>query len=238
MAEHPNRVRQLFDSLAVAWPEGHAQGGRFACRLARFATALESCVAPGSRVLDLGCETEEMARTLATLGSRVTGCDISEQIIRLASSTECADAVEWIRLDMDWRALPFSSCSFDAVVASSVLEYVEEPTIVLRERICVLCTTGVMLCTVPDLRRPIRLLEQLATIVARLPTACSASHRWTSLERYMTYLTVSKQRHPIPWWLSVPEGAGLSPISHLPDTESGSPLCLLGFRGSDNEANP
>jgi ubiquinone/menaquinone biosynthesis C-methylase UbiE len=232
LTQHATQVRQLFDSLAVVWPEGYVQDGRFAGRLARFATAAGSCVAPRSHILELGCGTGEMARAMAAMGFRVTACDISEQMLRGASSAKCADAVEWIQLEPHWRNLPFLSRSFDAVVASSVLEYVEEPTIVLSECARVLGPTGVMLCTVPDPSHPIRWLEQLAKVIARLPIARVAGRRWPSLDGYMTYLEVSKQRHPLRWWSTAATRAGLFPIHHLPDTESRSPLRLLGFRQS------
>jgi len=237
LTEHTTRVRQLFDSLAATWPEGYAQEGRFASRPTRFTTALASCVAPQSDVLELGCGTGEMARAMAAIGFRVTACDISQQMLRGALATKCADAVQWIKLDPHWRNLPFLSGSFDAVFASSVLEYVEEPAIVLSECARVLCPNGVMLFTVPDPKHPIRRLERLAKVVARLPIVRVAG-RWPSLEGYMTYLDVSKQRHPLGRWSAAAERAGLLPIHHLPDTESRSPLRLLGFRQSaDGEGN-
>jgi ubiquinone/menaquinone biosynthesis C-methylase UbiE len=232
LTEHTTRVQQLFDSLAVTWPEGYVEEGRFASRLERFTTALNSCAAPQSHVLELGCGTGEMARAMTAKGFRVTACDISEQMLRGASAAECADAIEWIRLDPHWQHLPFLSHSFDAVVASSVFEYVEDPAIVLSECARVLGPAGVMLCTVPDPKHPTRRLEQLAKFIARLPIARATGRRWPFLEGYMKYLDISKQRHPLESWSTIAERAGLFPIYHLPDTDSGSPLRLLGFRQS------
>ena len=54
------------------------------------------------------------------------------------------------------------SATFDAVVAASVLEYVDSPAAVLGECARVLRPGGVMLCTVPDLAHPVRWLEWAA----------------------------------------------------------------------------
>ena len=105
-------------------------------------------------MLDLGCGTGELARHLAGAGLRVTGCDISANMLGQAAAADPAGAAEWIQLDPDWRTLPFATASFDAVVAASVLEYVGSPAAVLRECARVLRPGGVLLCTVPDPRAP------------------------------------------------------------------------------------
>ena len=110
-------------------------------------------------MLDLGCGTGELARHLAAAGLRVTGCDISAEMLARLPRPIPTGAVEWVPLDPGWQTLPFESASFDAVVAASVLEYVDEPAAVLRECARVLRPGGVVLCTVPDLTHPVRWLE-------------------------------------------------------------------------------
>jgi 2-polyprenyl-3-methyl-5-hydroxy-6-metoxy-1,4-benzoquinol methylase len=227
--EYPQQVKEFFDTLAVTWPSGYTNG-RFTGRLARFVTALQSYVAPESHVLDLGCGTGEMACAMAATGFRVTACDISEQMLSGASSAPFSHAVEWVLLEPSWLTFPFLAKRFDAVVASSVLEYVEDPKIVLGECARVLRPAGVMVFTIPDPRQPIRRLERLASVVARSPLVRTAGQHWPSLEGYMTYLKVSTQRHPVSWWSAAAEQAGFCTIPRMPDTEGRSPLRLLGFR--------
>ena len=150
-------------------------------------------------MLDLGCGTGELARTAAAAGMRVVACDISRAMLRHAAAGDAKGLVEWIRLEPAWRTLPFVSTAFDAIIAASVLEYVDKPRELMHECARVLRPGGVMLCTVPNLTHPVRLLEWPATMVVRGPrvrTLCSRSRR---LDAYLTYLTISRHRHSVQW---------------------------------------
>jgi SAM-dependent methyltransferase len=97
-------------------------------------------LAPGERVLDVGCGsgvvTREMARRVAPRG-RVVGCDTSAAILALASKLAATagvpDLIEWRQADC--RALPFASDEFDAVLASTVLGHVPEAERAIREMV-------------------------------------------------------------------------------------------------------
>jgi SAM-dependent methyltransferase len=106
---------------------------------------------------------------MAAAGLRVSGCDISEEMLGYADISDSVKAVEWVKLDPAWRALPFESAIFDAVVAASVLEYVDSPCLVLHECARVLRPGGALLFTVPDPAHPVRWLESVARAVIRIP---------------------------------------------------------------------
>jgi ubiquinone/menaquinone biosynthesis C-methylase UbiE len=224
------QARQLFDAKAAAWPSKYAPGGRLASRLTRLADAVAYHVPVGGSVLDLGCGTGELAIALAASGVRATGCDISPEMLRVAADTEAP--VDWVELEPDWRVLPFRAGGFDAVVGSSVLEYVDDPVTVLRECHRVLRPGGIVLCTVPDPRHPVRWLEWLAGVVAREPTLRSASRRWPRLDRYLAYLQVSQQRHLLRWWHAAAAQADLHEIRYRTRSQERTPLHLLTFERS------
>lgn len=226
---HTEEVRRLFDAKAGSWAAKYAPQGRLTGRLAQLSCVAGSQVPAGGRVLDLGCGTGELARHLAASGLRVTGCDISPNMLNQAAAAESAGAAEWVPLQPGWQTLPFASASFDAVVAASVLEYVDSPATVLGECARVLRPGGVMLCTVPDLTHPVRWLEWAAGAIARVPAVRAAGKGWPRLGRYLTYLRISRQRHSAGWWCAVAAQAGLVAVRR-PARAERSPLRLFIFQ--------
>ena len=226
---HTEKVRQLFDAKAGSWAAKYAPQGRLADRLTQLADAVGYHVPAGGRVLDLGCGTGELARQLAASRLRVTGCDISANMLSRAAAADSAGAAEWVPLQPGWQALPFAPASFDAVVAASVLEYVDSPAAVLGECARVLRPGGVTLCTVPDLAHPVRWLEWAAGTIARLPAVQAAGTTWPRLARYLTYLRISRQRRSAGWWHAVAAQAGLVAVRR-PTRADRSPLRLFTFQ--------
>ncbi len=228
-AARGNQVRQLFDRKSAAWPAKYASGGRLAGRLSGLATAVTRQVPAGGRVLDLGCGTGELARAAATAGLRVTGCDVSAAMLREATARDPGGQVDWVRLEPDWRALPAEQGSYQAVVASSVLEYLDDPAGVLAQCARVLVPGGVVLCTVPDVRHPVRWAEWLAALaLARGPAARPLGALSPRLPEYLAYLRVSRQRHSARWWRAAAARAGLRPACPAGEPGAGSPAPTAG----------
>jgi ubiquinone/menaquinone biosynthesis C-methylase UbiE len=222
-------VRQLFDAKAQTWSAKYAPGGRLTGRLARLAAAVEEQTRAGTRVLDLGCGTGDLALRLAAANRQVTGCDISTEMLDHAAQAYRAEAVEWTRLEPNWRTLPFRDGTFDAIVASSILEYLNEPVVVLRECSRVLQPGGMLLCTIPDLRHPVRWLEFLAAVVACGPLGRVLAQRRTRLGSYVTYLRISQQRHSSRWWRAAAVRANLRACPVPAVAAKPAPLRFLGF---------
>ena len=237
------QVLRLFDAKAAGWPAKYAQDGPLAGRLASLSEAVRRHAWPGDRVLDLGCGTGELTQALAAAGLRVTGCDISPQMLLRAARDPSGRGpgqpggigrAGWVRLEPGWRSLPFVSEAFDVVVAASVLEYVAEPAAVLRECARVLRPRGVLLYTVPDLRHPVRWAEWAVRRLTgglsgggrRPPPAAGRRARW---DGYRAYLRASRQRHRVRWWLTASGLAGLYPVP-CPADGGRSTLRLLAFR--------
>jgi len=222
----PREVLRLFEAKAVTWPAKYAPDGPLVGRLVSLSAAVRRHAGAGNRVLDLGCGTGELARVLAAAGLQVTGCDVSPQML-LRAARDRGGCAGWVRLEPDWRTLPFASAAFDVVVVASVLEYVADPAAVLRECARVLRPDGVMLYTVPDLRHPVRWAEWCAQRLARVTEGLSGGGRGSRWNGYHAYLRASSQRHRLQWWLAASRLAGLRPV---PCQAKGtlSPLRLLG----------
>jgi SAM-dependent methyltransferase len=223
------RVRELFDAKAAAWPDKYAPGGPLRRRLGRLAGTVAYHVPAGGTVLDLGCGSGELTAAIAAAGLRATGCDISAEMLGVAAAADGHRGAGWVQLDPGWQVLPFRSAAFDAIVASSVLEYVDQPLAVLRECRRVLRPGGIMVCTVPDLRHPVRWLEALAGTAARVPAVGAACAGRPPLDGYVEYLRCSVHRRPARWWHALALLAGLCPVSCTHDGALASPLRTLTF---------
>jgi SAM-dependent methyltransferase len=233
-ADASQQVRGLFDTKAAAWPSKYAPAGRLAGRLTRLADAVSYYVPAGGSVLDLGCGTGELAIALAVAGMRATGCDISPEMLRVAAHAErSSEVVDWVELEPDWCVLPLRAEKFDAVVASSILEYVDDPIAVLRECRRVLRRGGVVLCTVPNSHHPIRWLEWLLAVADRVALVRAAGRRWPRLDSYLIYLRISRQRQPARWWREIAGRADLVDVRYPADSAGRSPLSLLTFQRAD-----
>lgn len=94
-------------------------GGPKAIRDSReLLSALQPCLPPGSRVLDLGCGPRDQAAPFEYLGHEYVGIDYK---------SPAADVLA------DAHAIPFSANSFDCVFAYAVLEHLHNPFIAIQE---------------------------------------------------------------------------------------------------------
>jgi len=229
--DHVDQVRALFDLKAGGWPAKYAADGALTGRLTLLAETVHDLTRAGGALLDLGCGSGELARSLAADGFTVTGCDIAPKMVRQAAAADRAGAVRWIRLAPHWETLPLAAGSLDTIVAASVLEYVGDPAAVLADCARVLRPGGVLLCTVPNMSHPVRWLEwplrlaaggQVAMAALALLAPRDAGRR---VAEYLVYLRISCQRQRISWWHRTARQAGLSPVPMR--RQQRQPLSLL-----------
>jgi ubiquinone/menaquinone biosynthesis C-methylase UbiE len=93
-----------------------------------------AAIAPGERVLDVGCGTGIVARTAAAragAGGRVAAVDVNEQMLEVARAAGGGRTIEW--REGNAGALPFPDGAFDAVLSQQMIQFVSQPTAVLGE---------------------------------------------------------------------------------------------------------
>jgi len=108
-----------------------------AARLVRHAR-----VTPGSRVLDVGCGTGVVAVTAARLGAKVTGLDLTPELLEVARSNAATAAVTIDWHEGDAEALPFDDSAFDAVLSQFGHMFAPRPHVVVSEMLRVLKPGG------------------------------------------------------------------------------------------------
>jgi SAM-dependent methyltransferase len=110
-----------------------------AARLVNFA-GLRS----GMRVLDVACGTGVVSVTAARRGAKVTGLDLTPELLKVArANAEIAKvAIEWHEGDAE--ALPFADSTFDAVVSQFGHMFAPRPEIAISEMLRVLRPGGII----------------------------------------------------------------------------------------------
>jgi len=123
-----------FDSLAGEYDSWYetAQGAMYD-RLEKRAVAK---ALPGDssdkKLLDAGCGTGHWNKFFSDRGFLVTGVDLSPSMIQVAQGKNIKGALFEVA---DVHMLPFANNSFDVSVAITTLEFVRDPSVVVREMV-------------------------------------------------------------------------------------------------------
>jgi 2-polyprenyl-3-methyl-5-hydroxy-6-metoxy-1,4-benzoquinol methylase len=204
---HTASTQAFFRSKAAFWSENYQPGGGMDDRVAVFASALASRLPGGAEILDFGCGSGAIARRLADDGWRITGCDITPEMIEAARAEDTSRRVRWEHIGTT-TALPFAAGAFDAVLASSVLEYVDRPDDTISYLARVLRPGGLLIASVPDLRHVSRQRERQRQRILSIPGIAWLARR-TRWAEGAHYLSISRNRFDFPYWIALFGQAGL-----------------------------
>jgi len=142
--ESPGIGDPLFDETAEAFArtaDAQIAAGRYV-RGQLFVDALKRRAPKRGRVLDYGCGPGRVSRLIAAEGYVVTGLDPSSGMVAVACAQDRDGlALEFGALDADNR---FEAAAYDAIVCSSVIEYVEDPEALLRAFHAALVPKGIL----------------------------------------------------------------------------------------------
>ena len=139
-------VDAIWEALpADAEPEGFAARRAF----------LLANVAPGERVLDLGCGAGQFSAALAQAGAQTVGVDVAAEALRRAAQR--VPGLD-LRLWRDGEPLPLDDSSADTVWAGEVIEHVVDVAPWLSEVRRVLRPHGMLLLTTPH-HGPLTMLQ-------------------------------------------------------------------------------
>lgn len=111
--------------------------GSTAPRLVRFAGIIRD-----SRVLDVACGTGVVGLTAARLGAKVTGVDLTPELVARARENASIMKLAVDFHEGDVEALPFLDASFDVVVSQFGHMFAPRPDLAVREMLRVLQPGG------------------------------------------------------------------------------------------------
>ena len=117
-------IKQTYDKLSDTYEKDIDNGSPYntmyerPAMMGRFPERLD-----GMAVLDAGCAAGWYSETLADRGANVTGIDLSEEMID-AANKRAGNKAEFLTHDLT-EQLPFGNRSFDWIISSLTLHYVE-----------------------------------------------------------------------------------------------------------------
>jgi SAM-dependent methyltransferase len=103
------------------------------------------------RILDMGCGVGNVAMPIASLGHHVDAVDVSPENIWFASQRNCFQNLSYHCADVTSDSFPqLFAEKFDIIIASDVIEHVEEPEALVRNAIACGSEGAKFLFTTPN----------------------------------------------------------------------------------------
>jgi ubiquinone/menaquinone biosynthesis C-methylase UbiE len=234
--KNTNEVALLFDAKAQSWDSKYRARGPLAYRAAAFSTLLAGRVNSGAAVLDFGGGTGAISSALARQGFQMTVCDLSEGMLTAGKELYSSQGIDWVLLPQQWKRLPFADRQFDAVIASSVFEYLDNSGNVLAECWRVLRPHGKLIYSVPNPRHVMRRLERVLRPLAILALKIPFIGSLPKIGNYLRYLQVSRARFSEAQWQRKAAVAGFQPLeipAAMPEPRAHRGMLFLMFDRSN-----
>jgi predicted TPR repeat methyltransferase len=136
----------------------------FRFRLRLWGKIIRSLDSPVVRSMDLGCGPGWMTKILCEVSSEVVAIDGSEQMILQSQEIlgKDADRVKFLNVPITPQLFDsFSTESFDLIISSSVLEYVERADQILAKTYTLLSRGGKLIFSIPNKASWFRSIEGL-----------------------------------------------------------------------------
>lgn len=152
------------ESIADSFARGYDRSPRFRERLAVWRDLIARHIVPGSHVLDAGCGAGTFSFELARHGARVTAFDGSPAMIELCERRSAAEGQPDIAFSVALleSVSAHPAQSYDAVISSSVLEYLPDLDAEIARLARVLKPGGHLIVSMPNRQSLYRRIERIA----------------------------------------------------------------------------
>jgi glycosyltransferase involved in cell wall biosynthesis/SAM-dependent methyltransferase len=180
-----------FSAHATTFDESYQVRPLFAQRAELWTRLIEAHCSPGDRVIDVGCGPGVFSEVAARRAGEVLSVDPSEGMLEKCAA-RCAPYDNCSQLRSTVEDLePAELGAFDLVLASSVLEYVDD----LDKSMSVLADLsrpdGTLIVSLPNTGSVLRKMERLAYRVIRLPRYYHLVRNLPPAEKFATLLNRS-----------------------------------------------
>ena len=190
---------EFHSGLAYSWSAGYKKRG-FNKRLFVFSELFKKLIKPDSRWLDAGCGSGVLSRELTYHGCKVDAIDGSRKMIEYAksSSQKNMNNISYKEVDLS-GFLSYSSSSYEGVLSSSVIEYIDNPNIMLSEFYRITKENGFLIISAPNLFSLIRIAQDLIRFFSK----------FIGKDRF-AYLSVSKNSYSSKQFIDIVEESGFT----------------------------
>ncbi|MBN8883052.1 MAG: class I SAM-dependent methyltransferase [Salana multivorans] len=174
---------------------------------------IQHSVAPGARILDVGCAAGDLAEALSNHGYQVWGIDVDPDAYEHARKVLTGGAVG------DLNAVSLSDLvegPFDAIIFGDVLEHLLDPGRHLRTARAMLAPGGCVLASIPNVAHG---AVRLALLEGRWRYTSEGLLDATHV-RFFTYETVVALFHENGYGISSIEGTILDPLATEVDVDA------------------
>jgi SAM-dependent methyltransferase len=138
-----------------------------------------AAIRAGQRVLDVACGTGVVSVTAARLGARVTGLDLTPELLERARENSRIAGVEIDWLEGDVEKLPFGDATFDAVLSQYGHIFAPRPEVAIAEMLRVLKPGGtVAFSTWPPELFVARMFALIASYMPPPPPGVAPPPQW------------------------------------------------------------
>jgi ubiquinone/menaquinone biosynthesis C-methylase UbiE len=159
------------DSIATRFDDGYRRSPAFIEREAVWRTLIAETMPDGAHVLDAGCGSGVFSFIAAERAASVTGIDGSANMIAIATGEAHRRGLTNVRFEeaMLTALDSIPDASFDTILSSSVLEYVDGYETVLASFARLLKPGGALIVSMPNARSLYRKAEAVVFSVSGRP---------------------------------------------------------------------